>query len=96
LLGATSETKVATKGETMKQAENTAIYRICAVTDERWDVLRGSSLEPVATFNDKHAALACAMSLARCGSGWHLPPGRRHDALRTMFNQPRGTRGTGL
>jgi len=47
-------------------------YRICAVNDTRWDVLRGASDEPVATFTDKHAALAHAMSLARAPSDWQL------------------------
>ena len=73
----------------MKQAENGVIYRICAVSDERWDVLRDPSCEPVATFNNKHAALAHAMSLARARSGWRLPLERRQDALRSIFNQSR-------
>jgi hypothetical protein len=72
----------------MKQAEKASVYRICAVTDERWDVLRGASAEPVATFHDKHAALAYAMSLARAKSSWQLPLGRQ-QALRSILNQPR-------
>jgi hypothetical protein len=70
----------------MKQAENGVIYRICAVSGERWDVLRDASSEPVATFNDKHAALAHAMSLARERSGWQLPLDHR---LRSIFNRSR-------
>lgn len=73
----------------MKHAESGAVYRICAVDDDRWDVLRGSSSEPVATFNDKHAAVAYAMSLARARSSGHLPRGGRQDALRSIFNQSR-------
>jgi hypothetical protein len=77
----------------MKQAEmNTevgSVYRICAIEGERWDVLRGESAEPVATFADKHTALAYAMSLARAPSDWHLPPGRQQQVLRSIFNQPR-------
>jgi len=73
----------------MKQAEKGAIYRICAVDEQRWDVLRGASTEPVATFNDKHAALAHAMSLARAPSDWHLPLGRQQQVLRSIVNQPR-------
>ena len=80
----------------MKQADNATVYRICAVTDERWDVIRAPSSEPVATFSHKHAAVAYAMSLARAGSAWHQPVGRRYDALQTMFEHRRGTRGTGL
>lgn len=66
-----------------------ASYRICVVDDTRWDVLRGASDEPVATFTDKHAALAYAMSLARAPSDWLLPPGRQQQVLRSIFNQPR-------
>ena len=77
----------------MKQVEMSAkvgsVYRICAVDDTRWDVLRGESAEPVATFADKHAALAYAMSLARAPSEWQLPPGRQQRFLRSIFNQPR-------
>ena len=77
----------------MKQAEKASetgsVYRICAVNDERWDVLRGASGAPVATFTDKHAALAYAMSLARAPSRWQLPPGRQQRVLRSIFNQPR-------
>ena len=73
----------------MKQAENGVVYRICAVSAERWDVLGGASSEPLATFNDKHAALAHAMSLARARSSWQLPLHRRQDALRSIFNQSR-------
>lgn len=73
----------------MKQAENGKVYHVCAVSDDRWEVLSGSSSEPVASFEDKHAALAYAMSLARARSSWQLPIGRRHDALRSILNQPR-------
>jgi hypothetical protein len=73
----------------MKTPEMRASYRICAVDDTRWDVLRGASDEPVATFTDKHAALAYAMGLARAPSDWQLPPGRQLQVLRSIFNQPR-------
>jgi hypothetical protein len=73
----------------MEQAEMGSSYRICAVDDTRWDVLRGASDEPVATFTDKHAALAHAMSLARAPSDWQLPPGRQQRVLRSILNQPR-------
>ena len=77
----------------MKRAEMSpemgSVYRICAVDDTRWDVLRGESAEPVATFADKHAALAYAMNLARAPSEWQLPPGRQQRFLRSIFNQPR-------
>ena len=73
----------------MKNAEVGASYRICAVNETRWDVLRGASAEPMATFTDKHAALAYAMGLARAPSDWQLPPGRQLQVLRSIFNQPR-------
>ena len=77
----------------MKQAENASetgsVYRICAVNPERWDVLRGPSGEPIATFTDKHTALAHALSLARAPSEWQMPPGRQNRILRSIFNQPR-------
>jgi hypothetical protein len=78
----------------IKQAENAAVYRVCAVNEERWDVLRGASTEPVATFNDKHAALAYAMGLARTRSSWQLPVGTRNELLGSMLT--RSARGTSL
>ena len=72
----------------MSQAESAPVYNVCAVNEDRWDVLRDSGPEPVATFNDKHAALAYAMSLARNGSGWHPTVGRSGDALRNIFRMP--------
>lgn len=81
--------------EMMNPAENATSYRICAAGDERWDVLRGSSPEPVATFTDKHAAIAYAMSLARTRSSWQPPLDGRRDVLGDLFaQQSRGTRGT--
>ena len=76
-------------GQAEMSSEMGSVYRICAVDDTRWDVLRGESVEPVATFADKHAALAYAMSLARAPSEWQLPPGRQQRFLRSIFNQPR-------
>ena len=73
----------------MNQVDSGVVYRICASSEERWQVLRDSSPEPVATFNDKHAALAHAMSLARERSGWQLPFAPHQDALRSIFNQSR-------
>jgi hypothetical protein len=78
----------------MSQAESALIYKVCAVSEDRWDVLRGSAPEPVATFNDKHAALAYAMSLARNGSKWRPTVGRNGDAFRNMLRLPaKRTRG---
>jgi hypothetical protein len=88
---------LANEGEMIQEAENAAVYRICAVNEERWDVLRGSSQEPVATFNDKHAALAYAMSLARTRSSWQLPVDRRNEVWRGVLTLwPRSARGSRL
>ena len=73
----------------MKQMENGAIYRVCARNEGRWDVLRGSSAEPLATFKDKHAALEYAMNMARTRSNWGLPLLGRQDVLRSICNQSR-------
>ncbi len=80
----------------MQQAQNAPVYRICAVSDQRWDVLRDSSADPVASFSDKHAALAYAMSLARGGADWQLAPGHRQAALRNIFRLDRRARGSGV
>jgi hypothetical protein len=73
--------KTTGKGDTMKQAAGACVYRICGVSETQWDVLHGHSDEPVATFPDKHSALAYAMSLARGGDEWELPLTRRQQAL---------------
>ena len=44
------------------------LYRI-RPTGERWDVLRNSSLEPLASFTDKPSALAYAIGLLRAQRG---------------------------
>ncbi len=73
----------------MNQTEAGAVFKVCAVDEHRWDVLQGSSREPVATFTDKHAALAYAMSLARSRTSWHEPLGRRQEILRSLFYKTR-------
>jgi hypothetical protein len=76
----------------MNQIQNASVYRICAVSEERWDVIKDASAEPVASFSNKHTALAYAMNLARTRSGWQLPLGRRQEALGNICNLPRGAR----
>jgi hypothetical protein len=56
----------------MSQGETGAVFRVCAVDEHRWDVLLDSAREPVASFADKHSALAYAMNLARGRARW--PP----------------------
>lgn len=80
----------------MTHAECTPAYRICAVNEDRWDVLRSTSPEPVASFSKKHVALAYAMSLARGGTEWDLAVRRRQDALRSIFDLARGAPGSGV
>jgi hypothetical protein len=71
----------------MIQSEGGALFRVCSVDDHRWDVLRGSSTEPLASFDDKHAALAYAMSLARERTSWQLPFGPRQQILSAIFTR---------
>jgi len=61
----------------MNYIQNASVFRVCAVDEERWDVTRDPSNEPVASFKDKHSALAYAMNLARERTDWRLPPGRQ-------------------
>jgi hypothetical protein len=72
----------------IKKAENAAVYRVCVASDARWQVLCGCSVEPLATFNDKHAALAYAMSLARTRASWQLPIDWRNKVLGSMLTRP--------
>jgi hypothetical protein len=77
----------------MNQIENAAVYHVCAVSEERWDVLRDHSAEPVASFGNRHTALAYAMNLARAPAGG-LSLGRQSELLGAICRIPRGTRGT--
>ena len=74
----------------MKQAETT-VYRICAVSDAKWDVLGGASAQPLATFDDKHTAVAYAMSLARTRSSWQLPATKRNELLGSVLTPGPGS-----
>ena len=56
----------------MSDARNAEVYRVCAVSGDRWDVYQEPRSVPVATFNDKAAALNYAMCLARGRVAWHL------------------------
>lgn len=56
----------------MNEGKGTDIYRVCAVSRDRWDVFQGPRSQPVASFNDKAAALNYAMCLARGRVAWHL------------------------
>ncbi|HEY6484658.1 MAG TPA: hypothetical protein VIY54_14125 [Steroidobacteraceae bacterium] len=77
------------KREAAKPNPSHAIYRICAVDDEHWDVLQEASPAPLASFTNKHAALAYAMRLARQRPGGPSPIERRAEAIRALFG-PRG------
>jgi len=69
----------------MQQNRLASVYRICGVDDEHWEVSQGSCAEPIATFADRHSALAYAMSLANEGSDSPLPPWRRDRAWRNIL-----------
>ena len=64
----------------MNRVANTSVYHIRRAGRERWEVLQGSSDAPMASFGDKHSALAYAMKLAHGDSGYEL-----HDALNSVF-----------
>ena len=56
----------------VNEPKNTEIFRVCAVSADRWDVYQEPRSHPVASFNDKAAALNYAMCLARGRVAWHL------------------------
>ena len=56
----------------MNEIKSAEIYRVCAVSNDRWDVYQEATRRPVASFNDKAAALNYAMCLARGRVAWHL------------------------
>jgi len=49
-----------------------SVYRVCAGQAGRWLVFQEGEVEPVASFDDKAAALNYAMCLARGRVAWHL------------------------
>jgi hypothetical protein len=53
-------------------SQETAVYRICAGDGNTWSVFQGRHAEPLASFEDKGAALTYAMCLARGKVSWHL------------------------
>lgn len=48
------------------------VYRVCAEGADRWHVYQDTVSKPVASFEDKAAALNYAMCLARGRVAWHL------------------------
>jgi hypothetical protein len=56
----------------MNEDRSAEIYRVCAVSNDRWDVYQEPRSRPVASFHDKAAALNYAMCLARGRVAWHL------------------------
>ena len=67
----------------MNELKSAEIYRVCGVSNDRWDVYQEPRSNPVASFNDKAAALNYAMCLARGRVAWHLllKPGEQPEAL---------------
>jgi hypothetical protein len=55
--------------QAMKEAN---VYRVCAGSADRWYVYQDETADPVASFDDKAAALNYAMCLARGRVAWHL------------------------
>lgn len=56
----------------MNEIRKADIYKVRAVSVDRWDVEQDSLEQPLASFADKGAALNFAMCLARGRPAWHL------------------------
>jgi hypothetical protein len=56
----------------MSQSNGAEVFRVCAVSVDRWDVYQEPRGWPVASFTDKASALNYAMCLARGRIAWHL------------------------
>jgi hypothetical protein len=54
----------------MQTVQGAAVYRICAGHQKTWEVFQDSNVEPLASFEDKNAALTYAMLLARGKVSW--------------------------
>ncbi|HKZ73345.1 MAG TPA: hypothetical protein VJ011_04730 [Steroidobacteraceae bacterium] len=63
----------------MHTARETAVYRVCSRAPNRWEVFQEPDAEPLASFDDKSAALTYAMDLARGRVSWQLLLGARND-----------------
>jgi hypothetical protein len=78
----------------MNDVKDAEIYRVCAVSTDRWDVYQEPRGRPVASFNDKAAALNYAMCLARGRVAWHLLLRTGEDGAPAMVPAANGTAGT--
>jgi len=54
----------------MQNIHSAAVYRICAGNGKTWNVFQDSSAQPLASFDDKNAAVTYAMCLARGKVSW--------------------------
>ena len=65
----------------MSKSNTESVYRVRPAGTDHWIVYRDSFADPVASFPDKAAALAYALSLARHRQDWSEPayafPGAR-------------------
>jgi len=77
----------------MNEAKDAEIYRVCAVSSDRWDVYQDPRSRPVASFNDKAAALNYAICLARGRVAWHLLLRTGEDGQPAMVPATNGTAG---
>jgi hypothetical protein len=75
----------------MNEIKSAEIYRVCAVSTDRWDVYQEPRARPVASFNDKAAALNYAMCLARGRVAWHLLLRSGEDGRPAMVPASNGT-----
>ena len=74
----------------MNEIKGTEIYRVCAVSNGRWDVYEEPRSRPVASFSDKAAALNYAMCMARGRVAWHLLL-KPADAQQDQIGSPAGS-----
>jgi hypothetical protein len=77
----------------MNRPTDAAVYRVCAMAPDRWEVLQDPSDEPLACFRDKSSALTYAMSLVRGHVGWQFVLGSRPDAHSDAFTLSPEARG---
>jgi hypothetical protein len=72
----------------MAEIKGPNVYRVCAGGADRWHVYHEAGPDPLASFDDKAAALNYAMCLARGRVAWHL-------LLRQNLHSPQGVAHTG-
>jgi len=68
----------------MARAEQPSMYRVRPAGPARWEVFRGESVHPLASFTDKNSAVDYAMGLARGRVTWQSVLGHRAEPMQTV------------